>query len=146
MSAPQLPDPLKFILAGNAIVTLHSEKTGTHFTYRVRRPKGFSPITPVRFVQVLTGPSNEDDYEYLGVIRPAGDPTGLAYSHSLKSHIRADAPSAVAIGWALRRLLAKQPLPSCQILHEGRCGRCGRRLTVPESIQSGFGPECIQHV
>jgi hypothetical protein len=29
------------------------------------------------------------------------------------------------------------------IWHEGRCGRCGRRLTVPESIESGYGPECI---
>lgn len=146
MSAPQLPDPLKFILAGNAIVTLHSEKTGAHFTYRVRRPKGFSPVAPVWFVQVLTGPSNEDDYEYLGVIRPAANLTDLSYSYGVRSRIRADAPSAVAISWALRRLLTKQPLPSCQILHEGRCGRCGRRLTVPESIQSGFGPECINHV
>jgi len=24
-----------------------------------------------------------------------------------------------------------------------RCGRCGRVLTVPESVESGFGPECI---
>lgn len=146
MSAPQLPDPLKFVLAGNAIVTLHSEKTGAHFTYRVRRPKDSSLIAPVWFVQVLTGPSNEDDYEHLGVIRPAANLTGLSYSHGVRSRIRADAPSAVAISWALRRLLAKQPLPSCQILNEGRCGRCGRRLTVPESIQSGFGPECINHV
>jgi hypothetical protein len=141
-----LPDPLKFVIAGNAVFTLRSEKTGTHFTYRVRRPQNFSPITPVWLVQVLTGPSNEDDYEYLGVIRPAANLTDLSYSYGVRSRIRADAPSAVAIGWALRRLLAKQPLPSCQILHEGRCGRCGRRLTVPESIQSGFGPECIDHV
>jgi hypothetical protein len=28
------------------------------------------------------------------------------------------------------------------VWHEGRCGRCGRKLTVPESIESGFGPEC----
>jgi hypothetical protein len=27
--------------------------------------------------------------------------------------------------------------------HEGRCGRCGRRLTVPDSIASGYGPECV---
>ena len=26
--------------------------------------------------------------------------------------------------------------------HEGRCGRCGRALTVPESIDTGFGPHC----
>jgi hypothetical protein len=26
--------------------------------------------------------------------------------------------------------------------HEGKCGRCGRLLTVPSSIESGIGPEC----
>ena len=30
--------------------------------------------------------------------------------------------------------------------HEGRCGRCGRKLTVPESIEAGYGPECINLV
>lgn len=31
-----------------------------------------------------------------------------------------------------------------EVWHEGRCGRCGRRLTVPESIANGLGPECIK--
>jgi len=26
--------------------------------------------------------------------------------------------------------------------HEGKCGRCGRKLTVPLSIETGIGPEC----
>src|SRR5882672_9405186 len=30
-----------------------------------------------------------------------------------------------------------------EIWHSGSCGRCGRTLTVPESVLSGFGPECI---
>ena len=30
--------------------------------------------------------------------------------------------------------------------HAGRCGRCGRRLTVPASIASGFGPECAGRI
>jgi hypothetical protein len=29
-----------------------------------------------------------------------------------------------------------------EVWHEGRCGACGRRLTVPESIERGLGPEC----
>lgn len=27
---------------------------------------------------------------------------------------------------------------------EGKCGRCARRLTTPESVQLGFGPECAK--
>jgi hypothetical protein len=26
--------------------------------------------------------------------------------------------------------------------HAGKCGRCGRKLTVPQSIETGIGPEC----
>jgi hypothetical protein len=29
-----------------------------------------------------------------------------------------------------------------EVWHEGRCGRCGRALTVPESVERGIGPEC----
>lgn len=31
-----------------------------------------------------------------------------------------------------------------QFWHEGRCGHCGRRLTVPASINTGFGPDCAK--
>jgi len=30
----------------------------------------------------------------------------------------------------------------CTILREGRCIRCNRKLTHPDSILSGIGPEC----
>ena len=33
-----------------------------------------------------------------------------------------------------------------KIRHEGRCGRCNRKLTTPDSIDSCFGPECIKFV
>lgn len=33
-------------------------------------------------------------------------------------------------------------LSRLQVWHEGRCGRCGRKLTVPSSIETGLGPEC----
>ena len=26
--------------------------------------------------------------------------------------------------------------------HEGKCGKCGRPLTVPESVKTGLGPIC----
>jgi hypothetical protein len=36
-------------------------------------------------------------------------------------------------------------LPECiEIWHEGKCGKCGRQLTVPSSIETGIGPECIK--
>ena len=54
-----------------------------------------------------------------------------------------DAPSVKALHWALPKIWAKAPMPPAfEIRHEGKCGRCGRALTVPESVDTGFGPEC----
>lgn len=32
------------------------------------------------------------------------------------------------------------------IHHAGKCGRCGRKLTTPKSIETGLGPECEKMV
>lgn len=142
---------LKFALAGNAYFTAQSDKTGTRFTYRVKRaePKPGEQEAPrLWFVSVLTGPDNTGDYSYLGLIRPPKEsPDGpLAFEHGVKSTIACTAPSVIAAFWVFRQLLRNRPTPQCSIYHDGRCGRCGRTLTVPESIVSGFGPECIRHV
>jgi hypothetical protein len=43
--------------------------------------------------------------------------------------------------------LIKNNLPNfIEIWHEGRCGKCGRTLTVPDSIANGLGPECIKTI
>lgn len=43
----------------------------------------------------------------------------------------------------LMRTLAKGDLPTSIVFyHEGMCCRCGRRLTVPASILTGYGPDC----
>lgn len=131
------PYRLRFILAGNATFTVRSEKTGTRFTFRVRQPK---PTTP-HFVSLLTGPDNENSYTYLGTIF-----NGTEFAHGRKSTITPDAAGAIAARWVFNRILQGLDLNNCEVWHEGRCGRCGRKLTVPESIESGFGPECITRI
>jgi hypothetical protein len=44
------------------------------------------------------------------------------------------------------KLAIKVRMNAVEFWHEGKCGRCNRKLTVPSSIESGFGPECINHV
>lgn len=138
------------------------------FTYRVQRAEGEDQDRPW-FVKVLTGPDNVRDYQFAGSIFPheAGE---LEYRHSFKARIGQDAPSVVAINWlvdrlsAIRQLEAEkvgadlfrqdvigdevlphvQALGKVEVWHEGRCGRCARRLTVPASILIGIGPECAE--
>jgi hypothetical protein len=126
----------RFALAGNATFTVVS-LTGNRFTYRVRASKKDAAI---RFVSLLTGSNNETNYSFLGVLIPTqSEPL---YRHANRSDISPDAPGAKGFAWFWERI-AQGRLPSnVTVHHEGRCGRCGRKLTVPESIASGLGPEC----
>lgn len=126
---------LDFALAGNAILTVESGKTGTRYTYRVR--KGKAADSPY-FVGVLSGPDNTADYTYLGTIFNRTD-----YRHGRKSTINQDAPSARAFAYVWEVLQGRRQWPDAlTVYHEGRCGKCARRLTVPESVTRGLGPEC----
>lgn len=139
----QLTDPATirtFALAGNATLTFKSTATGTRFTFKIRRADGEDVKRPW-FVKVLTGPSNSDDYTYLGTIFADGH-----FRHGQKSKIAPSAPSAQAFAWAWKKIEAGTLPASLEVWHEGRCGRCGRLLTVPESVASGLGPECAGKV
>jgi len=49
-----------------------------------------------------------------------------------------------AFEWTVKKLY-NGTLSGVKIFHEGKCCRCGRRLTTPTSVQNGIGPECIKH-
>lgn len=130
--------PKTFALAGNATFTVVSKKSGTRFTFKVEQPKETTP----HFVSVLTGPQNESDYTFLGSIFDRS-----IFAHGTKSKIKRDAPSAQAFNWLWNKLRQEDKAPeSCEIHHEGTCCRCGRKLTTPESITSGIGPECAKRI
>lgn len=146
MNTGAIQDPasaLRFLLAGNAYATFVSLETGVRFTFHVRQAEA-KPATswqrvmpaspPPHFVSVLTGP---DHYEFLGTIFGS-----KIYTHGRRSRIGDGATSEKAFAWIWRKLSQGLPLDGCEVHHEGRCGRCGRRLTVPSSILSGLGPEC----
>lgn len=129
-----------FILGGQAIFTMSG--TGHRFTYKVNRkePEPGSRYTqPVYFVALLTGSNNETDYSYLGLLDAATGQVRLTKG----SRMTPDAQAVKAITWALPLIFAgKRMPPSFAIVHEGRCARCGRTLTTPESVELGFGPDC----
>jgi hypothetical protein len=139
-----IADIQAFMIAGNAVVTFKSLKTGTHFTYKISPAPDQATGEPRKdffFVGVLSGSDNTSDYKYLGFFNT----TQMVYRHgTAKSKIAADASSAKAFAWVFNQVFIRREMPDdvLEVWHEGKCGRCGRRLTVPESIASGFGPEC----
>jgi hypothetical protein len=131
----------RFMLAGNATFTLVSRRTGERFTYRVRVPKKSvnpSGVGPY-FVSLLSGPDNTADYAYMGIL--ATDASSL--KPTMGSRVSPSAKSHRAFAFFLGRMAAGgAPCTSMEVWHEGRCGRCGRALTVPSSVAAGIGPEC----
>ena len=125
---------LKFILAGKATVTLKSERTGKHYTYKVS--KGKKEGAP-HFVNLMTGPDNETSFTYMGVIFEEKNLRWTA-----KSCVSSNSAPFAAFRYAFERLLAGVMPQGVEVYHNGRCGACGRKLTVPESIKSGLGPHC----
>lgn len=132
---------LRFMLAGNATVTVVDANAEQRFTYKVQAPRDQNDQRPIYFVKVLTGPENTRDYSYMGMI---SERTWLRTT--ARSRVTADAPSFKLLRRVLDGLGRNWPLPDgVEVWHEGKCGRCGRALTVPESIERGIGPECAQY-
>ncbi len=128
-----------FFFGGNATFTIESEKSGTHKTYKIRQTKP-NPRFPVPSLMVflLTGPCNETDYQYIGMTNRDNGQLKL----TANSKRTMDSADVITFNWMMKHLFTDKVLTNAKVHHEGKCGCCGRTLTVPESITRGIGPEC----
>lgn len=126
---------IKYILAGKATFTIQNSESGNRFTYKVMAPRNRDDAT-IRFVQILQGPNNETDYGYIGFIRPN---IGFVYGGN-KASVSPEARSVKAFQWFWKHISGD--LKSVEVFHSGKCGKCGRKLTTPDSISRGLGPVC----
>lgn len=132
------------IETGSATFTI--SQGAERFTYKVNYRDGEDSWNrkPIYFVKVLTGPDNSSNYTYLGYLQDEG----RTWRHDKKNRISPQADSARYFRALIRKVfIEKAELPAgVEFRHTGRCGRCGRTLTVPESLDTGFGPECAGKV
>ena len=122
---------LAYVLGGRGKFTLVSKATGNRFTYKsVRKDKGV-------FVFTLVGPDNEADFDLFA---------GTLFYDTTTFRRASDAESARAFLWwaEAQRNRRYEALTQVEFWHEGKCGRCGRALTDPESIARGLGPVCAE--
>jgi hypothetical protein len=125
----------RFFEGGNAIFTVGNDK-GEHYTFKIRQPKGENKPF---FVNLLTGPNNTGDYTYMGIYNPQKKKVYL----TTKSKYTYESTPVKVINWAINIVAMDKNLPAgYTIQHEGKCCRCGRTLTTPESVEKGIGPEC----
>lgn len=144
-----------FFTAGNATFTVKVPEAfagangcNLHYTFKIQKsePTDRYP-NPAHFVKLLTGPDNTGDYSYLGKM----DPNTGAVSLSAKSCANDKAWSVRIVRRVLAQMFEGEGMASIlkagwDVHHEGRCGRCGRPLTVPESIECGIGPDCAEQM
>lgn len=123
-----------FMMAGNATFTLVSTKTENRFTFKVTSV----PNSDDRFfVKVLSGPDNQSDYMYIGIMFDNEDHLYFAPREPFATGVE-------VMKWFTNNLHKVDELPpQIEFWHEGKCGMCGKKLTTPESIERGFGPTCF---
>lgn len=143
----------EFVTAGKATFTLEipeafaaMHKTPPHYTYRVRHKEASMRFPEAWFVSLLTGSDNESSYTYMGMLNPEDGSVSL----TKKSGYVKDTMAVRLLERSLSRVWAgesdKIEAAGFKLHHCGFCGRCGRTLTVPSSIESGIGPECAKRM
>lgn len=140
----------EFVLGGKAIFSISlpshfAEKYQPHYTFKVSlRENDDGSANGPYFVSVLTGPDNWFNYTYIGIL---DEKTGKVRT-TLKSMWNMDTFGLKLLNRVLNRIWANDTDPIIEsgfdVFHEGKCCRCGRKLTVPSSVETGIGPECTK--
>ena len=132
-----------FFFGGKAIFTVESLKSGEHKTFKIQQTKA-NPRFPTQsfMLSLLTGPCNETAYEYIGIVDESTGNLRLTKA----SRRNEGSPDVLTFRWLMKHLFTDKVLTNAKVHHEGKCGCCGRKLTVPESITRGIGPECWSRI
>jgi hypothetical protein len=113
-----------------------------HYTFQVNHREATEKWGESYFVKLLAGPDNTSDYQYLGMLNPQTGQVKLTRA----SRMTDDSWPVRLVRRIFARLWANEGAKIAQagfrLMHSGRCGRCGRKLTTPESLDSGLGPVC----
>lgn len=138
-----ITDIKNFMFAGHSVLTIVNKNTGNRFTFKINKPKDNlnNIINSLFFVAVLSGSDNTSNYNYMGTAKVINK--SITYQIGNKSKISNEATSQKAFIWFVNRLNNNNIPDYLEVWHEGHCGRCGKLLTVPESIKNGLGPVCL---
>jgi len=133
------------IRAGKAELTVSNGK-GEHVTFRITAPskttardgRTIDRETNVRFVSVMTGSEDAGSYSYVGMLD-----TTKGIKPTKGSKLPLSDRRVAAVAWVIRQVASAATIPAgYSLAHAGKCLCCGRKLTNPDSIESGIGPEC----
>ena len=120
----------------NGTMTIRNPKTGGHRTLRVRTEtwnKGKDNESTHRVVSLLTGSNNEADYTRFGFVADDG---------TVRVWKKYRGTAFDQYGSMLNHQKRWESNHGLEFLFATTCRVCNRKLTTPESIESGIGPVC----
>lgn len=117
----------------NGTFTITNNASGTRRTFCVKTVTNEdSGLHGKRILSMLTGSDNEDHY------------TGFAFVDESGVHCwrRFRDSQYDKYAFFLNHADAFEAVDEISVVMSGTCRMCNRKLTVPESIESGIGPVC----
>lgn len=129
----------QIVLAGKARLTIKNPISGQHIKIRMLRKKdrATGEFGSCYFLHVALLGDGDLGYNYAGAY----------FSDSGRFKTGRDVVNGSMLDTISRFVVASishpEKLQKAEIEHAGKCCRCGRTLTHPESIRSGLGPECF---
>lgn len=136
--------PILFF-AGRSVLTFRNPATGGHITIKssqARDKQDRKKKLPIFFVKVRILGDSDSGYLFGGTI----------FQDTMRMRLSKDATSGTQLEKVMNWLFASIKNPqslrdrNIAVLHEGRCCRCAMPLTHPESINTGFGPDCLSYI
>lgn len=162
-SCPLPPEPgydrarplLAWLLAGHALFTVVSKRTGDHVTAKVRRTRHAGSTAWSYYVYGRGGPQDPDadvgdhpesvggPWFYIGQLFAAKDYVRVVATQATRAR---GAGALAAVNWFLERVHhgwdGTDGDVRATLRKSVKCARCKQLLTTPESIARGLGPEC----
>jgi len=135
----------ELFFAGNSTLTFQNTASGTHMTVKVKQARDRQDRKkklPIFFVNVSLLGDQTTGFIFGGTF----------FTDTMTLKLSKHAPSNSQLGRVMAWLFHSVQNPTVlrekrvSLLHEGRCCRCALPLTHPESINSGFGPDCLEMV
>lgn len=128
----------------NGKYTIRNREDGKHRTLEISTQAADAKFAPgERVVALLTGPDNTADYTGFGFVNE----NGIHVWKSKRGQVgkKSEWEWYAEILWSLALDGGFSPYADrYEFLSEGRCIKCNRSLTTPESILSGIGPVCAE--
>lgn len=133
----------------NGIYTVKNRETGEYRTFKIRTISEDSRFAPgERTIAILTSPDNNRGYTQFGFVTDAGIAIWRKKQGGKNQAWTKWQWFAFMVWDVLTNdgAVMKEKGKEYDVELSKRCLRCNRRLTTPESLKHGIGPECLKQL